>query len=271
MRFLHISDLHWGKKLSPLYAYNLREFIRKEKFDSILITGDLTQRAKKREFISIKRYLDSLNTPYLAIPGNHDVPLYPVHLRFFAPYLRFKKFFKDELEPELITKNVCVFGLCSAHSFTSSEGRIKKSQVEILRKKLLRTSPSQKIIILIHHPIIYADPTDRDRTIWGAPLLIDLFNELPPHLILSGHYHHRFFYNLRDFYPKLSKDTYLFFTSTSTAERGRKKEEGRVGFNVIEIFEDIKIDRFISNGKNFINNESITLKGNYGREKTFAL
>lgn len=270
MRFLHISDLHWGKKLSPHFAYALREFAKEKKFDLIFITGDLTQRAKKREFISVKRYLNSLNTPYLAVPGNHDVPLYPVHLRFFAPYFRFKKFFQKELEPEIRNKDFCVFGLCSAHNLTSSEGRIKKKQVEKLRNKLLKTSPSQKIIILIHHPIIYADPTDRDRTIWGAPILIDLFNEITPDLILSGHYHHRFFYNLRDFYPKLSKDTYLVFASTSTAERGRKKEEGRVGFNVIEIFENIKIDRFISDGKNFLNNETIILKGNYGRKKTFT-
>lgn len=271
MKFLHISDLHWGKKFSPFYSYKLKEFALEEKFNYILITGDLTQRAKRREFISVKRYLDSFGIPYIAVPGNHDVPLYPVHLRFFAPYYRFKKFFNKEIEPEIITKDVCIFGLCSAHPFTSSEGRIKKSQVESLKKKILRTSPSQKLIIMIHHPLVYADPTDRDRTIWGAALLVDLFGEITPDLILSGHYHHRFFYNLRDFYPKLSKDSYLVFTSTGTAERGRKKEKGRVGFNVIEILEDIKIDRFISDGKNFINNESIILKGNYGREKTFAL
>lgn len=271
MKFLHLSDLHWGKKLSPSFAYELKEFIKRNKFDYILITGDLTQRAKVREFISVKRYFDSLNTPYLAVPGNHDVPLYPVHFRFFAPYYRFKKFFKNEIEPEIITKKVCVFGLCSAHNFTSSEGRIKKRQVDKLKIKLLRTSPSQRVIVLIHHPVIYADPTDRDRTIWGADYLIDLFSEFTPDLILCGHYHHRFFYNLRDFYPKLKKDTYLLFCSTSTAERGRKKEKGKVGFNVLEVSEEIKIDRFLNNGQDFINIESIILKGKYGREKTFAL
>lgn len=268
MKLLHISDLHWGKKLSPSFAYKIKEFSKKEKVDYILVSGDLTQRAKKREFISVKRYLDSLEVPYIAIPGNHDVPLYPIHLRFFAPFLRYKKYFNPDLEPEIITKNFCVFGLCSAHNLTSSEGRIKKKQIAKLRKKLMRTSPSQILIILIHHPLIYADPADRDRTIWGSPLLIDLFREIPPDLILSGHYHNRFFYNLRDFYPKLKKDTYIIFSSTSTTERGRKKESGKTGFNVIEISEDIKIDRFISFDENFLNIETIILKKHYGREKT---
>ncbi len=270
MRFLHLSDLHWGKKFSPKFSNSLLEFVKNGKFDYLLITGDLTQRAKKREFLAVKRYLDSFEVPYIAVPGNHDVPLYPVHLRFFAPFYRYKKYFQEELEPEIITKKVCVFGLSSAHNFTSSEGRIKRKQIENLRKKILRTSPSQIIIILIHHPIIYADPTDRDRTIWGAPNLIDLFGEYPPDLILSGHYHNRFFCNLKDFYPKLKKNIYLFFSSTSTTERGRKKEKGFVGFNVIEIGENIKIDRFLNKNDGFINIESIILKGNYERKETLA-
>jgi len=271
VRFLHLSDLHWGRKFSPKFSYNLLEFVKKEKFDYLLITGDLTQRAKKREFLAVKRYLDSFQVPYIAVPGNHDVPLYPIHLRFFSPFYRYKKYFSNVLEPEIITKKVCVFGLSSAHNFTSSEGRIKRKQIKNLKLKLLKTSPSQIIIILIHHPIIYADPTDRDRTVWGATNLIDLFGEYPPDLVLSGHYHNRFFYNLNDFYPKLKKNIYLFFSSTSTTERGRKKEKGIVGFNSIEIKEDIKVERFLSKDDGFYNVESIILKRDYGRKETLAL
>lgn len=271
MKILHISDLHWGKKFSPFYSYKLREFAREEKFELILITGDLTQRAKKREFISVKRYLESFQIPYISVPGNHDVPLYPIHLRFFAPFYRYKKYFYENLEPELTLKNLCVFGLNSAHNLTSTEGRIKKKQIERLKIKMFKTSPSQIIILLIHHPVIYADPQDRDRTIWGASLLIDLFNEVRPDLILSGHYHHRFFHNLRDFYPKLKKDIYLFFSSTSTTERGRKKEKFMCGFNKITLGNDIKVERFLSYEDGFYNFETIILRKNYDGKKTLVI
>lgn len=271
MKILHISDLHWGKKFSPLFSYKLKEFAKEEKFDQITITGDLTQRAKKREFISVKRYLDSFQTPYIAVPGNHDVPLYPIHLRIFAPFYRYKKYFNEILEPKFINKKVCIFGLNSAHNWTSTEGRIKKKQIEKLKIKMLRTSPSQIIILLIHHPIVWADPQDRDRTIWGSSLLIDLFNELSPDLILSGHYHHRFFYNLRDFYPKLEKDIYLFFSSTSTTERGRKKERFKSGFNKITIDGEIKVERFLSDKDSFYNFETIVLRKNCEGKKIIAI
>ncbi len=238
MKFLHFSDLHWGRKFSPSIAYTIREFIKKENFKFILISGDLTQRAKKREFLAVKRYLDSLEVPYISVPGNHDIPLYPIHFRFLAPFYKYKRYFSNNLEPEIIDKKFCFFGISTAHSFTGSEGRIKIKQIKKLRIKLLRTSPSQFIFLIMHHPLIYSDPSDRDRTIWGSASLINLFMEVSPDIILSGHFHNRFFYNLRDFYPKLSKDVYIFFTSKSTNERGRKKEIDLSGFNIIELKEN---------------------------------
>lgn len=261
MKILHISDLHWGRKFSPIMAIKLKEFIEKEKPELIAISGDLTQRAKKREFIAVKRYLASIGIPYISVPGNHDVPLYPVHLRFFFPFLRYKNYFCEEIEPEFINEKFCIFGLCSAHSFTSSEGRIKKSQIKKLRLKILRASPSQKIIIMIHHPVIWADPLDRDRTIYGANELIELFMELPPDLILSGHYHHRFFFNLKDFYSKLPKNIYLIFSSTPTTERGRKKEKNSGGLNLIKINEKIKVEFYLFSKDDFKSVEEIYIKG----------
>ncbi len=260
MKFLHLSDLHWGRKFSPSFAYTLREFIKREAFKFILISGDLTQRAKKREFLAVKRYLNSLEVPYLSVPGNHDIPLYPIHFRFLAPFYKYKKYFSRDLEPEIIDKKFCFFGISTAHSFTGSEGRIKIKQIKKLKIKFLRTSPSQFIFLIMHHPLICSDPLNRDRTIWGSSSLIDLFMEVSPDIILSGHFHNRFFYNLRDFYPKLPKDIYLFFASKSTTERGRKKEINFSGFNMIELKEkSLKVKIFLFEDDKIYQKEEIEI------------
>lgn len=49
--------------------------------DLILISGDLTQRARTHEFRLAKEFIRKLPAPVLVVPGNHDIPLYDVSSR----------------------------------------------------------------------------------------------------------------------------------------------------------------------------------------------
>ncbi len=51
--------------------------------EAVVVSGDLTQRARYAQFYACKHFLDSLNLPYLVVPGNHDIPLYHLWNRFF--------------------------------------------------------------------------------------------------------------------------------------------------------------------------------------------
>ena len=60
-----------------------KRFCIQQQPEVIVVSGDITQRAKYEQFFKCRQYLDSLNIPYLVVPGNHDIPLYHVWNRFF--------------------------------------------------------------------------------------------------------------------------------------------------------------------------------------------
>ena len=80
---LHLSDLHFGTEnvACMLAVQQLCESMRPE---AVVVSGDLTQRARYAQFYACKHFLDSLNLPYLVVPGNHDIPLYHLWNRFLA-------------------------------------------------------------------------------------------------------------------------------------------------------------------------------------------
>jgi hypothetical protein len=53
--------------------------------DLVAVSGDLTMRARSREFRAARAFLDGLRAPVLAVPGNHDITSYWLHERFLDP------------------------------------------------------------------------------------------------------------------------------------------------------------------------------------------
>src|SRR3954470_23952955 len=87
----HISDLHFGRH-DPRKVEALLESLDKNRPDVVAISGDLTQRARSSEFAEARRFLDRIRRPVVIVPGNHDVPLYAVHRRFFQPFAKYSRF-----------------------------------------------------------------------------------------------------------------------------------------------------------------------------------
>lgn len=234
-RLAHLSDPHWGRRWSPGAADALAAFLQERRPDRVVVSGDLTQRAKIREFTAARRYLDALGVPVLAVPGNHDVPLYRLHERLLDPYGAWRRHFQPLLEPSLLDPELALFGLCTAHPLTLTEGRLGAGQLARLERALLRTSPSQFTVLVLHHPLLHADPTDRDRTLRGAERFVQLLGRVKVDLILSGHFHHRMVVNLQEVWPKLPRPVYQVFAPTACTVRGRKKDKGKTGLITVEV------------------------------------
>ena len=64
--------------------------LRENRPDLVIVSGDLTQRARRSEFAEARTFLDRIAAPRLVIPGNHDVPLYNVFRRALAPFGRYE-------------------------------------------------------------------------------------------------------------------------------------------------------------------------------------
>lgn len=234
-RLAHLSDPHWGRRWSPGAADALRARLLDHPPDLVAVSGDLTQRAKPREFAAARRYLDDLGLPVLAVPGNHDVPLYRLHERLLDPYGAWRRHFHADPEPSFADPQLAVFGLCTAHPFTLTEGRVTAGQAARLERALLRTSPAQFTVLVVHHPLLHADPTDRDRSLRGAGRLVQLLARVKVDLVLSGHFHHRMVVNLQEAWPALPRPVHQVFAPTACTVRGRKKDKGRTGFVTVEV------------------------------------
>src|SRR3954451_25066900 len=94
----HISDLHFGRTDEDVLE-GLKHAIVESRPDIVVVSGDLTQRAKSHEFAEAKRFLEALPRPQIVVPGNHDVPLHNVVARWLTPLANFRRFISNDLRP----------------------------------------------------------------------------------------------------------------------------------------------------------------------------
>src|SRR4051794_36608811 len=95
---LHVSDLHFGR-IQPGLPEALLNAARTIAPDLVVVSGDLTQRARIAEFQQARAFLDRLPFARIVVPGNHDVPLHNLYQRFFERLLRYRTYITEDLAP----------------------------------------------------------------------------------------------------------------------------------------------------------------------------
>jgi len=129
MRVLaHLSDLHFGRSEAAVVS-SLVSALEKVRPDLIVISGDLTQRARPAQFREARAFLDALGAPTLVVPGNHDVPLYNVLQRFFTPLGRYRRYIGRDTEPVYHDEEIAVVGVNTARAATFKGGRVAAGQL----------------------------------------------------------------------------------------------------------------------------------------------
>ena len=94
---LHISDMHFGTE-QPLVVAALRALALANKPDVLIVSGDITQRATPTEFAEAKAFCDSLQAGHLlAVPGNHDIPLFNLFARALQPYGHYRRLLSPKM------------------------------------------------------------------------------------------------------------------------------------------------------------------------------
>src|SRR5688572_30210541 len=104
---VHISDLHFGK-VDSMLIQPLVAGVHCCEPDLVVISGDLTQRAGRKEFEMAREFLDRLPQPQLVVPGNHDIPLYNLAARFFGPLSKYQRYITSEMSPYLELRDVVI-------------------------------------------------------------------------------------------------------------------------------------------------------------------
>jgi len=148
----HLSDLHFGRSESSL-VQALKATLDELRPDLIVISGDLTQRARPAQFREARAFLDALAVPTLVVPGNHDVPLYNLFQRFFHPLGRYRRYIGRDTEPVYLDEEIAVLGVNTARSATLKGGRVARAQLERARTGLRALDGRLVKVIVTHHPL----------------------------------------------------------------------------------------------------------------------
>lgn len=237
-RILHISDVHFGPKHLAERSKALLRFAERRRPDFIALSGDLTQRAKPRQFREARRFVDRLPAPSVVVPGNHDVPLYRFWERAFAPFGAYRKHFDEELEPSWEDDELYVVGVNTAHNWTLTGGRIPLSRLEAMCRDLEAVPPGKTKIVVAHHHMIPPPRFGTQSVLGNAYEAVRAFAEVGVDLVLSGHQHQTYIASSEEFYPSGRSPVIVLHAGTSTSSRGRGVESNTNTFNWIEVDED---------------------------------
>jgi 3',5'-cyclic AMP phosphodiesterase CpdA len=186
---LHISDTHFGTERPAVMAALLR-LARAQAPDVLVVSGDITQRARGAQFAAARTYIDALAVPRsIVLPGNHDIPLFDLAARLFRPYARYASAFGPQLEPELECEDVLVIGVNTTRAARHKHGEVSREQIDRVASRLVRARPAQLRIVVTHHPVLVTRESDVKNLLRGHRQAVDAWTAAGAHLLLGGHIH----------------------------------------------------------------------------------
>jgi 3',5'-cyclic AMP phosphodiesterase CpdA len=237
---VHLSDLHFGRVDEALLG-PLVQRVTEIQPDIVVVSGDLTQRARTQEFKQASRFLASLPSPQIVVPGNHDVPLHNIFTRFYQPLDKFQRYITSELEPFYADAEIAIAGVNSARSLTIKSGRINEQQIARIRERFCALEESIIKIIVTHHPFDLPDAYHERHLVGRAPQAMATFANCGVDILLAGHMHISNAGNTAERYKMGNYSALVVQAGTATSTRIRDESNS---FNVIKIqSSSIDIDR----------------------------
>lgn len=193
LKLFQISDIHFGLEDRRALDW-VRHAIKVERPDAVLITGDLTMRARHREFAAAREWIAALDVPVTVEVGNHDLPYFNLWERFTDPYRRFKGI-EGLLERELTLPGVEIVPLKTTvraqWRWPWSNGWVTDDALAATLSAIDAVPPGKQILVTAHHPLTERGPKGKLQTIGGNRAMAALAGRGVA-AVLSGHVHDAF-------------------------------------------------------------------------------
>lgn len=231
-RILHISDTHFGTEV-PVVVEAMVKQAAALKPDIVILSGDITQRARRDEFAAAKELFRRIGAPvHLAVPGNHDLPLHDLVTRSLNPYRFYRKFFgaRQQVWQDRRMAIVC---LDATHPLRHTRGKTKIEQArELLESARRAIGPNGLLCVVEHQPLDVKMPDDIPEILMNAALTAQLFAEFRVDIVFSGHVHMPL---IRDTHKLFKLPRHFIICGAGTAVSRRTRSGAPNSFNVVDI------------------------------------
>jgi len=201
---VHLSDLHFGGKADLTQVEVLESLIPALQPAAVVISGDISQRARHGEFQRALRFVQGCRAvaPTLVVPGNHDVAWWasPFGLRGEGPmYAKFRRYFGETLGPVLSLTDAVIVGTVSANGLAAGsvtwnprdltvKGHLPVVETERARAVFAEEDAAKLRVVVLHHNVLRGRISNR----WGLAHPYDAQRRLAAagaDLVLCGHDH----------------------------------------------------------------------------------
>jgi 3',5'-cyclic AMP phosphodiesterase CpdA len=220
---LQISDLHFGTEQPPVVEALLRLVnTDTHRPDFVVMSGDITQRARRAQFSAARAFVDRFgDTPFVIVPGNHDIPLYNVFARMMHPYGNYRRVFGHDLEPVFESAALLVIGVNTTRAYRHKDGEVSVQQAERVARRLKRATPQQLRVVVTHQPVAAARANSSRNLLHGREHAVQQWAQAGADLILGGHIHLPYVLPLHTAYADLPRHVWAVQAGTSLSSRVR--------------------------------------------------
>ena len=166
----HVSDLHFGRDAQLDQIEVLEELIPELRPAAVVVSGDLTQRARHGELQRALAFVQRVGraAPTLVVPGNHDVEWWrsPFGLLGSARrYRKYRRYFGPELSPRLEIPGAVLAGALTSHGVAlgsmtwnlndmAVKGHLPASEVERVAGYFAGAPPEAARVVVMHHNVL---------------------------------------------------------------------------------------------------------------------
>jgi len=218
---LQISDPHFGTERAQVAAA-LLEFARVQKPSLAILSGDITQRARRHEFRAAVDFVRALEVPRcLVVPGNHDIPLFNLPARIFSPYAAYQRAFGADLEPEHESQALLVLCVNTTRPRRLTDGEVSDEQIERVAARLRRASREQLRVVVTHQPVHVIRDADQHNVLIGHERAVRAWAAAGADVILGGHIHLPYVRALADAFLQLPRRVWVVQAGTAVSRRVR--------------------------------------------------
>jgi 3',5'-cyclic AMP phosphodiesterase CpdA len=186
---MQISDTHFGVERPPV-CDALRRLATEQKPDVLLLSGDITQRARADQFTAARAFVDSLGiAARVILPGNHDIPLFNPLARLLAPYRGYRRAVGAAHDAVFDAEGMRIVSVDSTRAYRHVDGELSADQIAAVTQALDGAPAGALRVVMLHHPVAVSRPDEKHNRVHGHRDAISRWRAGGADLILGGHIH----------------------------------------------------------------------------------